>query len=364
MKTKKNKKMFCLIFYLVFYIQIYGQTDNTLNAIVNAKNNLETSEKKASELSSSYNDLKKDNEKLQKRNDSIIKAIGIQTLNTQKVLYKNNYEILLSNLKEIDNLEKQIKEYQNSYKIALSGTTIATLISPTSNALGASFTDIIATNSKSILTDELNDGKKTKFSNIIDKIVSPLVSSVLTSNPIGSIINNVLQQALTFDDGKIKQEKLDKFIISLKPHIEFYEKFDREVTDYETKLIIYGNDINSQYRKLKNYRKNLYKTLEIADADNAYQKIEELFKIQNENLNINDLRGINNSIKVIDAKKLIEKMPDFDIDKNSFTDSYNNYISKIINILNNSSSNTNLKFDSYKLSKVVDKLETSKIDNN
>lgn len=344
-------------------VQGWGQDANqTITDITTTKSNLEDSENKTNQLNNLYDDLKRENEKLQKRNDSIIKAIDNSTLTAQQILYKNNYELLKNNIKEIENLEKQIEEYQNTSKIALSGTIIATLVSPTSNALGTSFTDVIISNSKSILTTDLRGNKKTQFLNIIDKVVNPLITSIFSSNPVGTIVNNVLQQAVTFDNGKIKQEKLDQFIKSLQPHIEFYEKFDKEVDSYETQLIIYTNEINKQHKRLKNYKSSLYKAFNIDSSDDLDKQIDELFNKQNEgNLKITDITTINNSAKVTEAKRLIAKMPDFDIDKNSFTDSFNNYISQIINVLTDSMPNHNLKFDVAKLKSVISKLEQTKI---
>ncbi|MBD1420586.1 hypothetical protein [Sphingobacterium chuzhouense] len=69
-------------------VQGWGQDANqTITDITTTKSNLEDSENKTNQLNNLYDDLKRENEKLQKRNDSIIKAIDNSCLSNYKCPY-------------------------------------------------------------------------------------------------------------------------------------------------------------------------------------------------------------------------------------------------------------------------------------
>ncbi|WP_347216044.1 hypothetical protein [Chryseobacterium sp.] len=358
MKTK-------ILLFLLISIRIFSQNENsTLDSVAIAKSNLVNSEKRSDHLNISLEKIKIQNERLQKKNDSLFKTITTNTLNTQQIIYNTNYEILSNNIKEIDNLQEQMSEYEISHKSAMAGTIITKFITPTSSDLGTSFTDIVINQSKDILVGDLSSSSQTKFASIINNVVSPLVTSVLTSNPVGSIINNVLQQAMSFDNGKIKQQKLNQFIESLQPNIQFYEKFNGEVERYKFKLTTYGNTINYQQKRLNNYKESLYKVLGIPMGNDLFLEVDKLFKKDQDILSLTQLNEINKSRKITELKKIIERMPDFYIDKNFFIESHDEYIDGVINVLNEGKSNTSLKMTGSKLNDIISQLKTNKIGGN
>ena len=338
--------------------------DQTISDLTLATNKLENSEKISKALTNEYYEIKQENEKLKKRNDSIIRAIGNQNIQAQRILYKNNYDIISNNIQEIYNLERQLKEYEEAYKFALSGTIVANLVNPTSNALGTSFKETVISNSSKILAGDLSVSKKNKFENIMQMAISPIVSGLLVSNPIGSIVNNVVQQAVTYDKGVIKKDNIDLFIKSLQPHIIFYEGFNNEVDNYATTLLIYGNSIKTQQRKLNNYKLKLYNELGISDTSVIPQvKIDALFRKEMNDPDLILLRSVNNASFIPKTMQHIEKMPDFDIDKSPFIESHNDYITNIIKLLEESAKNTSLGLNSLEVSKIVKKLKETQIKN-
>lgn len=111
-------------------------TTTTTTAIQATQQNVENSTKELDELKSSYESLKAQAEKLAKENESIRNAMSAaeaETVDAQRKLYESNYSLITTTLADIEKVRSQIKSFGHLIDVAITGTLITGLNSPTNS---------------------------------------------------------------------------------------------------------------------------------------------------------------------------------------------------------------------------------------
>ncbi|TJZ54802.1 hypothetical protein FAZ15_15120 [Sphingobacterium olei] len=344
----------------------YAQdTTTTVGSMQATQQNLENSHNELETLRSSYRALKEQSDKLLMANDSIRRMISSaqqESFNSQQQLYENNYSIIANALNDIENVRKQINAYGKLLDVAIAGSLITALNSPTNSELGTSFSNVVIQNSHSILAKDLSGKAKNKFTETITRVVSiPVVSTLAATNPVTSIVQNVFQQAVGYGDNAIKEQTIKDFMRSLEPYIEFYISIDQKTTSFRDDLLSYRRDLKKFENVFDRYSQSLYVSLGATETT-AKQKMGELFKYSSKgSLSSTELRNINNAGAIQNSVAIVNKSPDLLVDQSPFDAVYNQYLDDIIRILEQAKSNSNLKFDANKLDHLIRELAKTKV---
>ncbi|WP_343662605.1 hypothetical protein [Chryseobacterium mucoviscidosis] len=361
----KKKLLFLILVVISFYSNfLYSQEQKVIDKITETKTDLKDSNIELKKMQDDNENLKKITDKLLKTNDSILNVIKSQnkeSLITQKSLYENNYTLIENTLIEIENTEKQITNYRTMLAIAYSFTLISNLNSPTNSELGVSFSDIVLENSKKLLGKDLKGKSKSNFILTMERVVKiPLISGALNSNPITSLINNVFQQAIGYDNNKISQEAISSFNNSIQPYINFYNKIDSETISFRNNIMAYKLELTLFESNFNRYKETICKNLKTDENSAKSQLLKYFKKDMGQTLSLENYKQINNSIEINEVIRFINRAQNPLLNTEPFKNANKNYISEIVKLLNESSLAT--KFNNAKINDFVKILEETKKD--
>ncbi|MFH1120227.1 MAG: hypothetical protein V1775_10410 [Bacteroidota bacterium] len=182
-----------------------------------------------------------------------------------------------------------------SDKIAVTGlfTKLMQANNPTSDILGFRFSETIINASEKHLKNELtSEHEKTRFSQIIAKIVNnPVVSSLTSFNPITAVTSAIISSVAGFSSTTVEavkegnkvrdiqystidafsQQSIEAFREELKPYINFYDALNVASLRYISGI----DNLNLRYTFLISqvgfYRDELYASIGCDDKSTFYQ---------------------------------------------------------------------------------------------
>jgi hypothetical protein len=182
-----------------------------------------------------------------------------------------------------------------SDKIAVTGlfTKLMQANNPTSDILGFRFSETIIKASEKHLKNELkSDSEKTRFSQIVAKIVNnPVISSLTTFNPITAVTSAIISSVAGFsttsvdavkDGNKVRdityittdafsQQNIEAFRSELQPYINFYDALNVASIRYISGI----DNLNLRYTFLIGqvglYKNELYTAIGCDDKSTLYQ---------------------------------------------------------------------------------------------
>lgn len=231
----------------------------------------------------------------------------------RKQLYKKEYDEMYLNIisavEVSDKLSSVYNDIDTDIAQASIYNTIARVNSPTSDALGFEFTDIIVSQAKQIFdTPNQPPEKKKKFFKIIDKITnSPIVSDISKSSPFVGMVRSVVTAASALftkpnvdievkkrssgnvrevivrhsDEQEFKTEELKLFVSKMQPYISFYEKLEYSNLEFEVNI----NTLLEEYRNLPSliaeFEDKLLADLGLIKGLPLVQKVEKVNEIFN-----------------------------------------------------------------------------------
>ncbi|KOY87267.1 hypothetical protein AD998_14900 [bacterium 336/3] len=336
------------------YFNIYAQT--TEDAVQATQKNIEKTAKETEELKNTMEQLRKESEEIIKKQNQI----GNTTYEYQKDLYEENYQLIIKTLDDIKKINGQINEVDNLINVAKSGALIAGINNPTSSELGISFSSLVVENSKTIFVGDLKRNQRSNFIGTIEKISQlPLIAGFIEANPIASLVKSILGEVVKYKE--IKQERIQKFINTIKPYTDFYDELGRIISLFTEELNNHKKDLEKTKRMFNRYSNNIYSLIN-AQGIRALEKVKNDFKYGDRyKLSLEELKNINKISWVQSCIKTINRTPEIEIDQSEFKDSFNKYIGNITNLLNQSKGNQNLKFDKVKIEKIVGELDGLKL---
>ncbi len=354
------KKILLLLVMSPAYLFCQEET-KMIDLIYETKSDLKVSNDELKKLQDDNKSLKIITDKLITTNDSIILVIKNQnkeSLSSQKKLFDTNFEIINNTLSDIQNIEKQIRNYRTLLAVAHSGTLITNLNSPTNSELGISFADILKENSKNILSKDLTGKSKSNFILTIERITKiPVISSVFNTNPITSLISSVFQQAIGYDQNKISNDAISKFNESLQPYIDFYDKIGMETDVFKNSIVAYKFELLLTETKLNEFKYKIYSILKTNDAMVNADLYKYFRKNNDQTLSLDDYKLINNFPEIQETLKFINKTPVIIINQEPFKNSNKIYINNIVELLKSANTNNKIKFNNTKIESFIKALE-------
>lgn len=357
------------ILLLLSYAKVTAQSADTsgtaLSSMQQTQQQVEQTNRQLDALKGSYETLKVQSENLMRVNDSIRLLITESqqlSLEEQKQLYENNYNILMRSFQDISLLKQQVRNYNKLLDVTFAGTLISQLNNPTNVELGTSFSKVLLDNSESILSRNLKGNVKGKFSETIKRVVGiPLVGAIVESNPISSLVKSVYDQAVSFNDNAIKDQDLRDFLGSIKPYTDFYYSLDQTTAGFKSELLGYRRELSTFEKSLLKHEERLQTALQ-AGAGNAQASIDALFRYSNrQKLTLAELKKINDSPAVAKTIRQINSSPEMTVDQSAFEESFNSYIDQIIAVLERGAKNDKLQFDSSTIDKLIRNLRNTRI---
>ncbi|WP_100074641.1 hypothetical protein [Chryseobacterium camelliae] len=208
--------------------------------------------------------------------------------------------------------------------------------------LGKSYTTFIKEEASNLLLKDLNGETKNGFLSILNKIISnPIVGSIINSNPVGSLVTQVINSASNFVSQKIdgcnlcektlkytesiKQDRIKEFSNKIQPFVVYYDKIlaaDRSVSQ---KLEVYKVILKENRKEASEKNIKLRSTILNPTKPGVSLTIQ-----------VNSLLNVNNSNyrDIIDndqVKKAYELSKTYKFYKNTFS-RYNQEFSKIFSV--------------------------------
>ena len=231
----------------------------------------------------------------------------VELTNKQSMeLFKREYDEMYNNISSALEVSDLISEVYESIDAditqALIYNKLAELNSPTSEALGFKFTDIILQQAVAIFdVPEQPQKQKGKFLKVVEKITgNPIVSAVSKEIPFVGLVRSVVTAAsalFTKPDVSVEIKKTGKkvdvktinpeelefeskeiqaFVDQMQPYISFYEKLQQSNITFEIKVL----DLQSRYNNLpeliEEYEHNLHTELGIIKGLPFVQKMNTL----------------------------------------------------------------------------------------
>ncbi|WP_282628154.1 hypothetical protein [Empedobacter sedimenti] len=308
--------------------------------------------------------LKNQNIELSKDNKRLLELIENQkqeNLNTQLSLLQNNYELIKTSFNESDNVYNQITNYKTRIKdfgILLDVSKIST---PTSTSFGNSFTSIILKNSDRYLTNNLSNSSKSSFLTTVDRIVKlPIVESVVNSNPVSSIIKDILTYSVSFNNNKIPSESISNFKNSLIPYINFYSGLDSNNAFLDKLLMDCNVDIQMNENSINRYNSRINEILKSTNTD-KYIALDNLFKKNTNNkLSLEEIKKINNSRDIYNLVSLVNRTDIPVVNQDKLTTGRSVYIDKVIDLLTELKNSPNNDFNREDIEKQINNFKNKK----
>jgi hypothetical protein len=235
-------------------------------------------------------------------------------------------------------------------------TDLVNANNPSSDILGASFTEVVIKAAEKHFITPLPEKSKTRFLDIVNKIVkNPIVSSVLNSNPVTSVVASITNSASEFFSNSISgrkisklaidtknvfdQKKLEEFNKELAPYIEFYDEMILANDNYEKGLKNLQKKYNFLTTDITNYNLNLLVSLEI-DLDSPIPistQANNKFRLTKDDYGLNNYKKVLNNESIKNGKSIADNYIIFAMQVQNFKNDYNslleNYLKENIRLL-------------------------------
>lgn len=274
--------------------------------------------------------------------------------------YKKIHDNLVRMLDKGDTIVVNFKNINNLLQISSLYNIALDIMSPTSNAMGFKFIDVMSNLAVKILLRDMKEEEKPKAKGFLKRLFnSPIVDTVLKITPIGNFVSNVINTIKSktnsvlnhpkfndikkaIKDGKSDAEykfemnKINEFEEALEVYIKFYQKFD---------------EINNS--NLENHLRIKKELDEIRPLANGfYKNLKECLKLNNkeEERNLNDVmpyeipdnyETLLDYLESEDIKKANEMLEEFTFLNNriktcqdQYKKYFNSYKSDMTNLLN------------------------------
>jgi hypothetical protein len=228
-------------------------------------------------------------------------------------------------------------------------TRIVDANNPSSDILGSSFTDVVIKAAEKHFIEALDKKDKPRFIDIVNKIVkNPIVSSVLSSNPVTSVVASITNAASDFftnniTGAKIKnlavdtknvfdQKKMEAFNNELAPYIKFYDEMIKANEDYYSGLNRLKKKNKYLIESVSNYNVNLLRSLGI----DITSKIPKSTQANNMFIPNKDKYGLYNYIEIINkpniraSKSHADKYIVYKLQVDDFQDEYNELLANYL----------------------------------
>nr|WP_320022211.1 hypothetical protein [uncultured Draconibacterium sp.] len=272
------------------------------------------------------------------------------------------------------------KIVENIEKDAL-WTKIVDANNPSSNILGASFTDVVTKAAEKHFLQALDKKDKTRFTDIINKIVkNPIVSSVLSSNPVTSVVASITNAASDFftnniTGAKVKdlevhtknvfdQNKLEAFNKELAPYIKFYDEMIKANDNYFNGLSRLKAKNKYLSENISSYNVKLIMSLglDLSSSVPKSTQANNIFTLQKDKYGFIDYRAVLAKSEIKNTKEHSDKYVVYKIQVEDFQEEYNQllkgYLEENIRLLTNAKSITLTKgFDSGKIDNLIIQIE-------
>lgn len=221
-------------------------------------------------------------------------------------------------------------------------TKIVDANNPSSDILGASFTDVVTKAAEKHFLDALDKKDRPRFADIVNKIVkNPIVSSVLSSNPVTSVVASITNAASDFfanniTGAKIKdlavdtknvfdQKKLEAFNKELAPYINFYDEMIKTNDSYYSGLSRLKAKNKYLSQNISSYNVKLIVSLGI-DMNSSVPKSTQannMFTLQKDKYGFNDYRAVLAKSEIKKTKEHSDKYVVYKIQVEDFQEEYN-----------------------------------------
>jgi predicted ester cyclase len=224
-------------------------------------------------------------------------------------------------------------------------TDLVNANNPSSDILGASFTDVVTKAAEKHFLNSLPKKSKPRFMDIVNKIVkNPIVSSILNSNPVTSVVASITNSASEFFSSSVSgrkisklvvdtenvfdQKKLEEFNKELAPYIEFYDGMILINDNYEKGLKSLQKKYNFLKDDIMNYNLNLLISLGInlqtstpisTQANNKFDVTKDIY-------GLNDYRKVLNDQNIKSGKEIADNYIVYQIQVKNFKDEYNSLL--------------------------------------
>src|SRR5262249_37190988 len=145
---------------------------------------------------------------------------------------------------------------------------------------------------------------RSNFLNIVRRVINtPIIASVVKSNPIGNLTDKILQQTIGFKNGIISQRAIDSFVTRIQPYLDFYKELDDVSTNFRNELLEYKKSVDALQSKCKKFTQSINSEL---GGQNSLKALDSLFKHgSKDKLDVLEIATINNSKPVIKIISLI-----------------------------------------------------------
>jgi lipopolysaccharide export LptBFGC system permease protein LptF len=327
-------------------------------------------QKQMDELRSRIKTLEKENQELEsesRSNDSVAYCI----------LRSEIFEAF-TNVSQLDFNFKNTAD-----KIAVTGlfTKLMQANNPTSDILGFRFTEIIYSSSEKHFKNLLKDEKdKKRFSQVISKIIdNPVVSSLVSTNPVTSVVASIISVVAGFttsrtevekEGGRVKNVTVEQqdtfenkgiaaFRNELKVYIDFYDALIIASKEYLEGL----NQLNRKYsyliQSVIDYKAELYNELDFNESKLLMQLAKLLPDASTKGINFSD---IIHDPKIQKSQVLARKYPILKQAVISFKKEYNtllfNFLSDYIKTLKMAKDFPDSDIDKTKTEELINDIET------
>ncbi len=337
----------------------------TEQAIIATQKNIDKTDKGFKELKELYDSLHSQMEILKNENKKIkddLTSSRAENIGRQRKLYENNYELILGAFNDIQKVKRQIAQLDKLLKVTIVGTLASGLNNPTNNDLGNSFQAVVKKSCENLLIKDMNTSSKKAFLDVINRITNtPVLATLLNTNPIGTLTHNILMKAVDKKEKEIKQTTINDFLNDIRPYTDFYNELDVVSSEFRDELKTFQGDLKKFESKYTIYSKSISKELENQDP---LQKIDLIFKrTEKDNLKLDDYITINNLKPVTNIVALINQssVNSEGIDEKPFDQAFNNYVDKLISLLDKAKSSQSLKFKKENIEKMIREFEKNKI---
>lgn len=248
---------------------------------------------------------------------------------------------------------------------------------PASDILGVSFVDVVNKAAETHFTKELPEKEKPRFVDIVNKIIkNPIVSSVLSSNPVTSVVASITNAAAGFFSSnvygeKVKeltietknmfdQKKLEAFNNELIPYISFYDNMIRTTDKYLIGVDQLRNKYSYLNENVRNYNTSLLNTLDVKKSlpTPLSVQVDSEFKLTSDKYGFWEYQKVLKRDNISTAKNISNNYKVMEIQVQNFKSDYNeilkNYLNETVILLNGAKTITLSKgFNSDKIDDLI-----------
>ncbi len=241
--------------------------------------------------------------------------------------------------------------------------------SPTSNALGFEFIEIIKEEVATSITKDLPQKEKNLWGRIVSKITNnEFVATILKTNTVTNIVSNIVTSAANFlsignkakeiDDG-IKQDRINDFLQSITPYIDYYKELDNLVTQYQVNNLDLQKEYDQVIEDGKTFHTKLINQLgykqELLLSEQL--KLELKNKFGEEIYKFKSLKNDNKLLKAISIAKDFSRINDeFKALEEKYTQTFLTFLEGFQAKINSSETIFNNKIDKDKLKELENEI--------